>query len=72
MKINTTQSVADALNISTERVRQSMKALGIKFVDCPCCGAKERGITDADVKRIASRNTKVGAPKKAKKGAASK
>ena len=64
MKLNTTESVADALGITPQRVRQLVKELGISRVACPCCGAKDRGITDADVKKLEKRKTQPGPMKK--------
>lgn len=63
MKINTTQTVADALGLTTERVRQLIKELNIT----PTTIGRAIVLSDADVKKIEKRNTQVGRPKKAKK-----
>jgi DNA-directed RNA polymerase subunit H (RpoH/RPB5) len=62
VKINTTQTVADALNISTERVRQIVRELNIT----PTQIGRMFVLSDADVKKIEKRNTQVGRPKKSK------
>jgi predicted transcriptional regulator len=67
MRLNTTESIADALGITPQRVRQLVTELGITRADCPCCGAKERGLTEADVKKIEKRKTSKGPQKGAKK-----
>ncbi|HEX7313312.1 MAG TPA: helix-turn-helix domain-containing protein [Pyrinomonadaceae bacterium] len=57
----TTQQAADALGISTERVRQLAKAL-----DLPTLG-RQFVITEKDVKKMAARKTQRGPVKGAKK-----
>lgn len=67
MKINTAESVADKLGVTPQLVNKLIRNLGITRADCPCCGAKERGITDADVKKIEKRKTSKGPQKGSKK-----
>jgi predicted transcriptional regulator len=67
MKIKTAETVADTLGLTPQRVNQIVKELGITRADCPCCGAKERGITDADVRKIEKRKTSKGPEKKGRK-----
>jgi hypothetical protein len=62
MKINTTESVAGALGITPQRVRQLVKELGIT----PTMIGKAMILSDADVKKLEKRKTQRG-PAKAKK-----
>jgi predicted transcriptional regulator len=66
MRIKTAETVADELGVTPQLVNKLIRKLGITRADCPCCGAKERGITDADVKKIEKRKTSKGPTKGAK------
>jgi len=68
MRIKTAETIADELGVTPQLVNKLIRLLGIARADCPCCGAKERGITDADVKKIEKRKTSKGPQKGAKKG----
>lgn len=61
MKINTSESVADALGITVKRVQQLAKEMGL-----PRLG-RQFVITDSDVKKMAARKTQRGPATKAKK-----
>lgn len=60
-KLLTTREAADALGISTERVRQLAKALNL-----PTLG-RQFVITEKDVKKMAARKTQRGPVKKGAK-----
>ena len=62
MKINTTKSVAGALGITPQRVRQLVKELGIGLQMV----GKAMILSDADVKKLEKRKTQRG-PTKGKK-----
>lgn len=67
MRIKTAETIAGELGVTPQLVNKLIRQLGIARADCPCCGAKERGITDADAKRIEKRKTSKGPQKGAKK-----
>ena len=60
MKINTTESVATALGITPQRVRQLVHQLGIE----PTSIGKAMILSDADVKKLGKRKTSKGPTKK--------
>lgn len=62
MKINTTQAVADSLNITPARVRQLVRELGLE----PVYIGKAIVLSDADVKKMRNRKQSMG-PVKNKK-----
>jgi hypothetical protein len=57
--INTTESVASALGISVQRVRQLIKELDIT----PTMIGRAIVLSNADVKKLENRNTQAGRPK---------
>jgi len=64
MTINTTEAVATKLGTSKRRVQQLIKEMGITPIQTI---GRSQILSDADVKRLAKRNTQVGRPKKEKK-----
>lgn len=63
MKINTTETVATALNITVQAVRQAIKKLNIT----PTMIGKAIVLSDADVKKLERRKTRPGPTAKVKK-----
>jgi hypothetical protein len=63
VKINTTESVATALGLSPQRVRQLVKELNIE----PTMIGKAIVLSDADVKKLERRKTSRGPAKQEKK-----
>ena len=63
MKINTTETVAAALGLTPQRVRQLVKELNIE----PTMIGKAIVLSDADVKKIERRKTSRGPAKQEKK-----
>ncbi|MEK6281893.1 MAG: hypothetical protein AABN95_16185 [Acidobacteriota bacterium] len=63
MKINTTETVANALGLTPQRVRQLVKELNIE----PTMIGKAIVLSDADVKKLERRKTQRGPTKKEKK-----
>jgi hypothetical protein len=61
MKINTTESVADALGITVKRVQQLAKEMKLRRL------GRQFVITEKDVKKMASRKTQRGPAAKGKK-----
>lgn len=62
MRINTTETVATALGLTPQRVRQLVKELNIE----PTMIGKAIVLSDADVRRIERRKTSRGPTKKEK------
>ena len=60
MKINTTETVATALGISPQRIRQAIKELSIT----PTMIGKAIVLSDADVKKLERRKTSRGPAKR--------
>lgn len=63
MKINTTETVATALGLTPQRVRQLVKELNIT----PTMIGKAIVLSDADVRLLEKRKTQRGPTKKEKK-----
>lgn len=63
MKINTTETVAAALGLTPQRVRQLVKELNIE----PTMIGKAIVLSDADVKKLERRKTSRGPAKQEKK-----
>lgn len=63
MKINTTETVANALGLTPQRVRQLVRELNIE----PTRIGKAIVLSDADVKKLERRKTQRGPAKQEKK-----